>query len=64
MATPDELRFLRSYLGGPRNWDAAALQIVVHSLLQQKLIEPSPDPDRKGAYQITQAGRDALAARS
>ena len=59
-AATDELRFLRSYLGGPRKWDAAALQPLVHSLDQQKLIEPSPDPERPGVYQITQLGREAL----
>ena len=27
------------------------------------LIEPCPDPERQGAYQITEAGREALAAK-
>lgn len=62
MATTDELRLLASYEEGPRIWDAAVLQPDVHSLLQQKLIEPHPDPDQAGADQITQLGRDALEA--
>ena len=68
MATPDELRqeaisseLLRSYENGPRIWDAAIFQPDVHDLLERKLIEPCPD--LPGAYQITQAGRDALEAR-
>jgi DNA-binding PadR family transcriptional regulator len=60
MATSNELRFLRSYLGGPRIWDAAVLQPDVHSLHEQGLIEPHPDTGRPGVYQITQLGREAL----
>ena len=60
-ATEDELRFLRSYEDGPAIWDASVLQAKVHSLAQQKLIEPVPDPERPGVYQITALGREALA---
>jgi hypothetical protein len=60
MTTISELRFLRSYLGGPRIWDAAALQPVVSSLADQGLIEPVPG--REKAYQLTEAGRAELAS--
>lgn len=60
--TVDERRLLRSYQGGPRIWDAAVLQPLVHSLIVQKLIEPCPDPGHRNACQITQAGREALAS--
>lgn len=62
MVTTDELRLLRSYLGGPRIWDAAAILPLVHGLAEQKLIEPHPDRERasRGVYQITRAGREAL----
>lgn len=57
MTTTDELRLLRSYKGGQRIWDAAALQPLVAGLLEQGLIEPVPG---SSAYQITKAGRAAL----
>lgn len=60
MPTTDELRFLASYEGGNRIWDAAVLQDLVHSLEQQKLIELVPG--REDAYQLTQLGREALDA--
>jgi hypothetical protein len=58
--TRDELRLLRTYVRGPRIWDAATALPLVRSLHQQKLIEPHPDPARPGVYQITAAGREAL----
>lgn len=60
MATKDELRLLRSYLDGPRIWDATSLQNLVNGLLMQKLIEPVPG--RGALNQITQLGRDALSS--
>lgn len=50
---------LRSYSGGPRIWDAAAILPDVWELEHQGLIEPSGD---SGAYRMTPSGRARLEA--
>jgi hypothetical protein len=58
--TPSELSLLRTYADGPLIWDAASLMHDVLSLADQGLIEPVPDPERPGVYQLTDAGRQVL----
>jgi DNA-binding PadR family transcriptional regulator len=53
----NELDLLRSYESGPRIWDAAAILPGVYALETKGLIEPT---GTSGAYQLTEAGREAL----
>jgi hypothetical protein len=57
--TENELGLLRSYAGGPRIWDAAALAPAVYALQDEGLIEP--DPERSPACRLTAKGRQVLA---
>lgn len=60
--TGRDLELLSSYANGPRIWDAASIMPDVHSLHDQGLIEPVAGIDgNRGAYQLTEAGRQALA---
>lgn len=54
----DEERLLRSYTNGPRIWDAASVFEVVVRLAEKGMVVPHGD---RGAYEITDAGRAALA---
>jgi hypothetical protein len=55
-----ELDMLRSYADGPRIWDAAVLVPVVFALADRGLTEPVHG--RSGVYQLTDRGREVLAA--
>lgn len=63
--TEAELEFLRGYTSGPRIWDAASLQPMVHTLAEQRLIKAADG--HPGAYQLTSRGiwwlREAAARR-
>jgi hypothetical protein len=64
--TVSELRLLRTYLDGPRIWDAADLFAEVCRLAGRGLLEPAltdigNGPEDRGAYQLTEAGRRVLA---
>lgn len=58
--TVSQLHLLRTYLDGPRIWDAADLFAEVCRLAARGLIEPHPDPEHPGVYQLTAKGRAAL----
>jgi hypothetical protein len=60
-----ELDLLASYAGGPRIWDAADIVPTVYALAERGLIEPAmtdlgDGPVNRGAYQLTDKGRQAL----
>jgi hypothetical protein len=57
--TAGELDLLRSYAKGRRIWDATAILPGVFALARKGLIEPA---GTSGAYQLTEAGREALEA--
>ncbi len=54
----DEARLLRSYVDGPRIWDAASVFEMVTQLAEKGVIAPS---GTSGAFAITDLGRQALA---
>lgn len=55
--TRDEERLLRTYVDGPRIWDAATVFEVVVRLAEKEMLVSAGDG---GAYAITSAGRRAL----
>lgn len=58
-----DLTVLNTYKDRPRIWDGMHLIPTVQKLAEQGLIEPVPDAwqANRGAFQITDAGRAALA---
>jgi DNA-binding PadR family transcriptional regulator len=54
-----ELSLLRTYETGPKIWDAMTIIPTVYSLQNKGYIEPAPVDSLR--YQLTEAGRKALA---